>query len=103
MIVCDQTSRECMIHRREICPGLAPLREYLVNELCDAFDEEEEQTISFKQWTNTDRSELLTRTEPVMDFIELLINKIDILTTHSYIAKSQAGYLKKLKKRFKRK
>ena len=32
-----------------------------------------------------------------MDFIELLINKIDILTTHSYIAKSQAGYLKKLK------
>ena len=54
MIVCDHTSRECMIHRCEICPGLAPLREYLVNELCVAFDEEEEQTISFKQWTNTE-------------------------------------------------
>ena len=59
------------------------------------------QTISFKQGTITDRSELVTRTELVTDFIDLLLNQIDILTTRSYIVKSQAQYLKKIKDELK--
>ena len=68
----------------------------------DSFDdEEEEQTISFKQGTITDCSELVTRTVLVTDFIDLLLNQIDILTMHSYIIKSQAQYLKKIKDELK--
>ena len=32
MIVCDRKNRDCMIHRCENCPGLEPLREYLLQE-----------------------------------------------------------------------
>ena len=44
------------------------------------------------------KSNYLTRSEKASEFIELLVSKLDKITTHSYIAKSQASYfLKKTK------
>ena len=56
-------------------------------------NEEDDIQISFKQWTTTDRTELVARCES--DWLELLVSKLDKITTHSYIAKSQAAFLKK--------
>ena len=60
-----------------------------------------EELITFKQWTKTDRTELVTRSESLFDFIDLLIKKFDALTSHSYIATAQVKYLKKCKDELK--
>ena len=45
----------------------------------------------------TDQTELISMILPQNEFINLLVQKLDNITTHSFIAKSQAGYLKQLK------
>ena len=51
----------------------------------------------FKQWTTTDRTELTSITLPLNVFIDILTEKLDKITTHSFIAISQSSYLKHLK------
>ena len=46
---------------------------------------------------STNRTELVTQTLSVDEFIDLLVKNIDNLTAHSYIAKCQARYLKSRK------
>ena len=58
---------------------------------------EEEMMIHFKQWVSTDRTALEERIMPTCDFLEKLIQEIDQLTTHHYIARNQSQYLKHLK------
>ena len=53
--------------------------------------------ISYSQLDSTDRTTLNTMTSSVTDFIELLVYLVDNLTKHSFIAKSQARYLKERK------
>ena len=55
------------------------------------------ETVRYKQWTVIDRSELVTQSTTVEEFIEKVCEKLDMITTHSYIAKAQAEYLKNLK------
>ena len=61
----------------------------------NGFDNED--MISFAQWESTDCTVLRTFTTSVEDFIENLVCKIDNLTTHSFIARSQSQYLKERK------
>ena len=60
-------------------------------------DYDEEDEITFKQWTNVDRSTLTTITTTIDEFIDKLVNSLQTLTTHSFLAKSQAGYLRRRK------
>ena len=53
--------------------------------------------IEFSQWVTTDRCELQHRQLPVTEFIDLLVEKLSNLTTHSYISHSQAQFLRDLK------
>ena len=59
--------------------------------------EDDEFEIEFKQWTTTDRTELVHNAVPADEFIEQLCEMLDKITSHSYIAKSQAKYLADLK------
>lgn len=127
MIVCDRESKECMLHRCPSCPGIEPLQTFLESKLQKTDDEslqevgdetgtvppesdeedeqmdeesepeEEERIISYKQWTSTDRAELICQSATIDEFIETLCSKLDDITAHSYIARSQAKYLKDLK------
>ena len=103
MMVCSRSSKECMIHRCPNCPDTGVLEQYLnqqlksENEEANQDSEEEEVHIQFQQWTNVDHSELVSHIRPVSEFISLLIEKLQALTTHSFIATSQAKYLKKVK------
>jgi hypothetical protein len=81
-----------MIHHCENCLGENALREYLDKMFADSLEE-----ISFQQWQGTDRAMLCTQTTTAQEFVELLVNAISKLTVHSFIAKSQARYLKNLK------
>ncbi len=59
-VVCDVSDRNCMLHCCEKCPGAANLKEYLQSVFTErSIDEEDELT--FKQWTNTDGTRLITR------------------------------------------
>ena len=95
-LVCDIQSRDCMIHRCEQCPGKDSLAEHLLNLLNDK-EMSEDDEVTFKQWLHTDRTDLVTRTESVSDYVEALANMMDNLTTHHYIAKAQAQYLRECK------
>ena len=64
-------------------------------ELVGGYDEE--TTIEFYQWTNTDRANLVTFKETVPQYISMIIEQLEKLSTHSYIAKSRSSYLKQLK------
>jgi hypothetical protein len=94
MIVCDTEKLECMVHRCDSCATSSSLREHVTSK----FEEYEiVDNIDFSQWDSTDRATLRTYTSPVEEFVDLLVEKIDDLTTHSFISKSQARYLKKRK------
>ena len=64
-------------------------------------DEAESINMQFQQWITVDRSELVQQILPLEDFISLLVEKRNTATTHSYIAKAQAKYLKKCKEELK--
>ena len=91
-----------MMQRCQQCPGTEQLRNFLFEQLREGEEEngdeeEEEPYITFKQWTTVDRSELITKTETVADYIEILIAQLVKSTVHSFIARSQAKALKELK------
>lgn len=83
LMVCDRSCCECMIHRCSDCPGVDALSTYLLRELVSDPDDSEN---SDNGATVTD-----TRTEPVLDFVELLITQLYQLTSHSYLATAQAN------------
>ena len=125
MIVCSRESKQCMVHRCPSCPDGSALTSYLKQHLeqhaCknlrdddhdDSDDEDyengdeqleemEEDTISFCQWTSVDRSQLVSMELPISEFIFTLAHKLGDLTSHSFIAKAQAQYLKQCKNELK--
>ena len=95
-----------MIHQCQNCQGVENVEQFLYDYLNpndpndkndDREDDAEKTEIEFKQWTMTDRTELTSMILPQNEFINLLVEKLDNITTHSFIAKSQASYLKQLK------
>ena len=110
MIVCSRELKVCMIHQCNSCPSIQAaqhfLQQYLIQDddpdeqyESGESDENEQSTVDFKQWITTDRTELLTIKFPLSEFIELLCEKLDKITSHSFIAKSQSSYLKHLKEK----
>ena len=116
MVVCDINNKQCMIHRCQNCPCIENVENFLRRMFCNggefedggssdhkpAENEEEEasmmhETITIQQWTSTDRTDLVTYTSTVEEFLAVLCKKLDAITSHSFIAKSQASYLKNLK------
>ena len=97
MLVCSRANKNCMIHRCPLCLEYTMLRHYLENELYshNDIDEDDDSCLDYKQWKTTDRYELVSLTETTCSFIHTLINKLQKLTVHSYIAKSQAASLMK--------
>ena len=94
-IVCDTEDRECMVQRCPNCPqSPGNLREFLFDLM---EDHEQDDMIEFQQWTTTDRSNLINQREYLVDYIELVIEQLQKLTAHSYLAKAQAKYLKSRK------
>ncbi len=65
-LVCDVNERNCMLYRCEKCPGSDSLREHLKSVFSERSIEEDDE-LTFKQWTHTDGTRLITRQEFACD------------------------------------
>ena len=95
-----------MIQQCENCQGVENVEQFLhdylnpndPNDMDGDRENDTEQTeIKLKQWTMTDRTELTSMILPHNEFVNLLVKKLDNITAHSFITRSQASYLKQLK------
>ena len=82
--VCNTESNKCIMHRCESCPGTATLKEFLDQELNEHEDDEK---LDYSQCDTTDQAILTTLTATYKEYKETLIDVIDYLTRHYYIAK----------------
>ena len=92
IMVCDLKSKQCIVHHCKNCPRKAGFIARL-----NSTDITENDEIEFKQWQATDHTSLNNITYSTEDFIKMAASKLDALTAHSNITKSQAQYLKNRK------
>ena len=95
-----------MIHRCESCPGVNAMKKFIQGKLMKAdndgqVDDYIDVEMTFQKWTTNDRTELISWTLPLDEFIEQLFEQLDEITSHSFIARSQSQYLNKLKENLK--
>ena len=95
-VVCSVENMDCMLHRCEACPGSASLEHYILENISDEVDE-----IKYKQWVTTDRTTLTEHSLSRSDYIETLVEKVNKLSIHHYIAKHQSSHLQQLKDNLK--
>ena len=75
-----------------------PPKENLTNVLQTKFEDcDEDNTIEFNQWISTDRTQMITCSAKIGEFIDDLSSKLEKVVPHSYVAKSQSKYFKTLK------
>ena len=97
-LVCDTENKICMVHRCQNCPEIGGL----LNKLMEMFSEmDDEEPIHFQQWQSIDRTQIMTLSLPRFEVLQLLAEKLDHLSAHSYIAKAQAAYLRHRKETLK--
>ena len=83
-IVYNPESKKCTLHWCESSPGTAALKEFLYQKLNK---HEDDQKFSYIQWDATDRAILTTFITTYEEYKETLIDVIDDLAKHFYIAK----------------
>lgn len=92
MIMCDSPTDLCHLRKCSRCPGST----HLQNVLIELFEENFIESVTYKQWTSTDRSSLETISKRTDDFVDCLIEKLEKLLTHSFLAKKQSTFLNHL-------
>lgn len=114
-LVCDPTSKICMLRECKDCPSgeefdrilrklLDPnFEEPNIEEAEESDDEDqeeesEENVIEFKQWVSTDRTELISRNLPESEFYSFLSSAFLKLIPHAYTTIEQHKYIKQRKK-----
>ena len=95
-LACNIEKRNCMLSNCNDCPSVDIISEYLIN-LFKEFDYEDDNIIKYREWIQTDRSELYTNNIEFLEFIDKLIKKLTDIKSHYFITKSQFVYLKSIK------
>lgn len=93
IMICESPTEQCYLRSCSKCPGTDVLR----NILTELFDENNIDTITYKQWTSTDRSTRETVIKSVDEFLDSLIESLVNLLRHSFTAKQQSQFLNHLK------
>ena len=83
-----------MLHRCANCPGITGLQIFLESKLEGTILENDE-------WISTDKTTLEESIKPISEYLDILIQEIEKLTTHHFTAKSQSNYLENLKETLK--
>ena len=84
-----------MLQMCKKCPKEKGVQEFLMS--LEAVNDKEYDQIRYKQWTSTDRCNLVEIVESFHQFIDSLCKKVVILTRHHFIAKKQSEFLISLK------
>jgi hypothetical protein len=82
LMICNPAQSACYFGKCTECPG----SENLEQKISDYFNDNEVENITFKQWISTDRSTLETLVKSSEDFTAVLIEKLQLLLQHSFIA-----------------
>ena len=69
----------------------------LRDQLEEIFKSLDIENITYKQWESTDRIELVTRIETVTEFVQNLIDKLQVLKAHQFINDQQMKYFYSVK------
>lgn len=93
-MVCEGATRECMLRHCDKCPSNDNIVHFLQSKFEDYNDED---IIEYSQWVSTDRTNMIRCSSSVDEFIETLVEKLNKLIPHSYIAKLQASTFKSVK------
>ena len=97
MTMCNPALPSCHLGECLVCPGKEPLKDMLTK----CFEENDVDEVEFKQWVSTDRSKLETMVQPIDDFIDTFLEKLDNLRRHDFIAKQQSIFLNERKETLK--
>ena len=92
-MICNPPQPDCYLNKCKYCPGVTELKETLLT----ALDMNMIDNVVFKQWTAVDRSRLETFSMPSDEFVELLCDKLKLLSPHSFIASQQSSFYKDCK------
>lgn len=91
--ICNPPQVECYLGLCTFCPGDSVLK----NQLLKSYVKSDVDKISFKQWIQVDRSNLITVEKPVDEFVDLLSQEQTKLILHSFIAAEQNKFLSETK------
>ena len=119
MIVCSRENKNCMLHGCDKCPGVEPLKKFMIEVFATQYEDSitgtlmsehsdkdiqsfiDDTEIQYSKWTSTDRSDLIQVVSSLRDFIETFCTKLFELKSHSFIAKQQNAHLNKIKENLK--
>ncbi|KAJ8671152.1 hypothetical protein QAD02_002411 [Eretmocerus hayati] len=85
-ITCHLPTHECYFRECSSCPNVKAI----VDEISLILQHESIGEITFKQWTNVDRSALETLTQKLPEVMEAISNSLPHLLKHDLIAKEQS-------------
>ena len=87
-LMCNPPNLTCWQGECQECEDSSSLLKQLEN----TYQSLDIENITYKQWESTDRTELVTYTESIGDFIPNLIDKLQTLKKHQFIHDQQTKY-----------
>lgn len=91
LVICTDPTPECCYSGTcTSCPGIETLRNFLNNVL----EEQNIDSITYKRWISTPRTNLETTIKNASEFVDDFCEKVKILLPHSFIAKQQGNFMK---------
>ena len=92
LCVCSTENADCMLHHCDECPEQTVIQNFLKEQLLLNYMIDD--SIKYKQWVSTDRSNLEDHEDDFDDFLEKLSSKFFELTEHHFISKKQSEFLR---------
>ena len=93
--MCEDPNEKCYLSECPSCKD-KDLQGYK-NLILNSFRELEIPSVTVQQWEGTDRSNIVSKTKKIDDFVSDLFKQLYKLKEHHYISKSQSEYLQELK------
>jgi len=92
-MICDESTASCYFDECPRCPESDELAKNLLQILQrnNIFD------VKFSTWTSTDRSTLITQLLSSEDFVQQLVERLEVLKPHSFVSKQQSEYFQSIK------
>ena len=87
-LMCNPPSIDCWLGKCEECEDSSNLS----RSLTEKFKRLDVEQIIHKQWESIDRTDLVTHTDTVDDFVEKLVDKLQTLKLHQFIHLQQTAY-----------
>ena len=95
-LVCNLNEKNCMLHSCSQCPERHQLQKAL-EKILDDNDFDVDHSTKCKQWIYTDENKLIDMQLLVSEFIDMFLEKFDLLRRHHFIANAQSAFFQSTK------